>query len=952
MLPLPSTIQQHVSLLFEHWHPQDRPLSAEQCAILGCSEFIVTNLQQHPSWWQHLQACPPKADEWQHYATWLAAQLQGLSSETALMQQLRLFRRHMMVRIAWMQCLQQVSTADSLRQLSELADSLVTAARDRVYQQCCQEMGIPQSANGVAQPLLILAMGKLGGGELNFSSDIDLIFTYPENGYTSGGRKAIENSQFFTRMGQRLIRVLDHKTSDGLVYRVDMRLRPFGDSGPLVMSFAAMEDYYQEQGRDWERYAMVKARVLDDPDKQHVAELQQMLKPFIYRRYIDFSVIQSLRSMKGNIAREVRRRGLKNNIKLGAGGIRECEFIVQVFQLIRGGRQPSLQQRSFLAALSALQQAQLMTDTQSENLRQAWLFLRRLENLLQSLHDQQTQTLPEQPLDQIRLAFAMGYQDWQTLLQQLHHHMAQVSTLFSDLIGEDPVEEQKDETRLGRMQMLWQDDQATLEQQLLEIEAIIAENKPDFLQQLRRLKLELQRRTIGPRGRVALEQLMPQLLDQVIRHPQPDQLLCRIQPLLAGIVNRSTYLELLTEYPLALKQLLSLCHASPMIATQLTRYPLLLDELLDPVAFAHPSDLDAYKDDLRQYLMRIPEEDQEQRLEALCQFRQIQSLRIAMADISDNLNVLQVSDHLTWLAEAIIEAVIHQAWKDMTQRYGVPSTLALSGKRGFAVIGYGKLGGWELGYSSDLDLVFLYDCPQQVMTEGARQIEAGQFYLKLAQRIIHLFNSRTLSGTLYSVDARLRPSGSAGLLVTSLAAFSLYQQEEAWVWEHQALIRARLVFGAAELDDHFQQIRRQILCQARPVAILQYEVRQMREKMRQYHTSQGGEYWDIKQDEGGIIDVEFIVQYLVLRYAAQYPLLTDWTDNIRCLNRLAKVGVLSRVDAEALSDDYLYLRNCLHRKVLQAEPSLLHQDELVEQRRRITTCWQNYLMSPMNDETS
>lgn len=950
MLPLPTAISHQLSLLSEHFQLESQVLPPEKFAALGFSDFIATNLQLYPQWWQQLQQCPPVADEWRQYAQWLALQLQGVSSESALMQQLRLFRRHMTVRIAWMQCLNLVSTSETLRQLSELAYLLITTARDWVYQQCCREMGIPQSADGTAQPLLILAMGKLGGGELNFSSDVDLIFTYPQNGYTEGGTTRIENSQFFSRMGQRLIRILNHKTSDGLVYRVDMRLRPFGDSGPLVMSFAAMEDYYQEQGRDWERYAMVKAQVLDDPAKQWVAEFQQMLRPFIYRRYIDFSVIQSLRNMKGNIAREVRRRGLKNNIKLGAGGIRECEFIIQVFQLIRGGRQPSLQQRSFLAALASLQQAQVMTERQTECLRQAWLFLRRLENLLQSINDQQTQTLPEQELDQIRLAWAMGYTNWQALQQQLQQHMSHVRTIFIDLIGEDKAEEQDDHRLLSIMQMLWLTDATNHREEETAVGTILPEHRQDFLQQLAALKLELQRRTIGPRGRAALEQLMPQLLVQVIRFPRPHHLLHRLQPLLSGVVNRSTYLELLTEYPLALKQLLSLCHASPMIATQLARYPLLLDELLDPVAMDHPASLDAYKDDLRQFMLRIPEQDEEQQLEALCQFRQIQLLRIAVADVSNKLNVLQVSDHLTWLAEAMLEAVIHQAWNDISRRFGVPTTIAMSNKRGFAVIGYGKLGGWELGYGSDLDLVFVYDCPQQVMTNGSRQIDAGQFYLRLAQRIIHLFHARTLSGTLYKVDARLRPSGSAGMLVTPLFAFALYQQHEAWVWEHQALIRARMVFGAAELGCQFEQIRRSILCQSRPAVTLQHEVRQMREKMLQHHSCKLANHWDIKNDMGGIIDVEFIVQYLVLRYASRYPILTEWTDNIRSLSRLAKVGVLSASEAESLSQDYLHLRNSLHRRVLLAQSSVFRDTELTAERQRITAYWQIYLQMAIDEQ--
>ncbi len=419
LLPLPALMQAQLAIVAERLNIPPSAFTAEQAGALTFSDFIVDNLQQHPEWWQQLQQQPPAPDEWQHYSAWLNQALAGVENETSLMRELRLFRRHMLVRIAWMQALQHASTEQSLTQLSTLAEILIAAARDWVWQDCSRDFGTPCNEAGEAQPMLILGMGKLGGGELNFSSDIDLIFAWPENGVTQGGRRELDNAQFFTRMGQRLIKVLDQPTVDGFVYRVDMRLRPFGDSGPLVLSFAALEDYYQEQGRDWERYAMVKARLMGDDQGHWSQELQQMLRPFVYRRYIDFSVIQSLRNMKGMIAREVRRRGLKDNIKLGAGGIRETEFIVQVFQLIRGGRERSLQLRSLLPTLQAIGELALLSTVQVEHLRGAYLFLRRLENLLQSINDEQTQTLPENPLDRQRLAWAMGAADWDALMAQL-----------------------------------------------------------------------------------------------------------------------------------------------------------------------------------------------------------------------------------------------------------------------------------------------------------------------------------------------------------------------------------------------------------------------------------------------------------------------------------------------------------------------------------------------------
>ena len=436
-MPLSSQLQQHWQTVCERL-PESLPassLSEQAKSVLTFSDFVQESVSANPDWLAALESAPPQADEWRHYAGWLQTALAEVADEPTLMRVLRQFRRRVMVRIAWAQALELVSEESTLQQLSELAQTLIVAARDWLYAACCKEWGTPCSEDGVPQPLLILGMGKLGGCELNFSSDIDLIFAWPENGSTRGGRRELDNAQFFTRLGQRLIKALDQPTQDGFVYRVDMRLRPFGDSGPLVLSFAALEDYYQEQGRDWERYAMVKARLMGDDHDRWSLELQQMLRPFVYRRYIDFSVIQSLRNMKGMISREVRRRGLKNNIKLGAGGIRETEFIVQVFQLIRGGRERSLQLRSLLPTLEAIKTLALLPAEQVDALRVAYLFLRRLENLLQSLGDEQTQTLPEDELHRARLAWAMDCADWPALMTRLDGQMAAVRAIFDELIG-------------------------------------------------------------------------------------------------------------------------------------------------------------------------------------------------------------------------------------------------------------------------------------------------------------------------------------------------------------------------------------------------------------------------------------------------------------------------------------------------------------------------------------
>lgn len=944
---------QHASLLSQQWQtvlsrlPEAltaRPLSAQAQSVLTFSDFVEQSLAAYPEWLAELESAPPTADEWQHYATWLDALLQTVTDEASLMRALRQFRRRIMVRIAWAQALRLISDEAVLQQLSVLAETVIVAAREWLYSACCREWGTPCNAQGVPQPMLVLGMGKLGGGELNFSSDIDLIFAWPENGVTQGGRRELDNAQFFTRLGQRLIKVLDQPTQDGFVYRVDMRLRPFGESGPLVLSFAALEDYYQEQGRDWERYAMVKARIMGDDEGDHASELRAMLRPFVFRRYIDFSVIQSLRNMKGMIAREVRRRGLKDNIKLGAGGIREIEFIVQVFQLIRGGREPALQSRSLLPTLAAIDQLHLLPEGDAEKLRAAYLWLRRLENLLQSINDEQTQTLPGDELNRARLAWGMGVESWDALSSQLEAHMAAVRRIFNELIGDDDAES-ADEALSEQWRELWQ-DALQEEDSTPGIAHLSDEDRRRVVALIADFRHELDKRPIGQRGRQVLDHLMPHLLSDVCSRADAPVPLSRLTPLLTGIVTRTTYLELLSEFPGALKHLISLCAASPMVASQLARYPILLDELLDPATLYQPTAMNAYRDELRQYLLRVPEEDEEQQLEALRQFKQAQLLRVAAADIAGTLPVMKVSDHLTWLAEAIIDAVVQQAWGQMVKRYGQPAHLHDREGRGFAVVGYGKLGGWELGYSSDLDLVFLHDCPMDVMTDGEREIDGRQFYLRLAQRIMHLFSTRTSSGILYEVDARLRPSGAAGMLVTTAEAFADYQKNEAWTWEHQALARARVVYGDPQLTVQFDAIRRDILLTPREGTKLQTEVREMREKMRAHLGNKQKDRFDLKTDEGGITDIEFIAQYLVLRYAHDKPKLTRWSDNVRILEGLAQNGIMEEQEALALTHAYTTLRDELHHLALQELPGNVPLSCFVAERELIKTSWVKWLVEP------
>ncbi len=915
-----TTATQYWQQLQQVWPQSEHLLESQQSSlkwVFGLSDFVATQLIRHPHWIEWLFAGALEHVDRALFFQDLKAKLATVTDEEQVKRILRDYRNKQLVCLAWREFSGRVSTEASLLDISALAEALIISARDWLYQQLCQQLGTPTDRKGNPQPLLILGMGKLGGRELNFSSDIDLIFTFPEHGETQGGRRSLENQQFFIRMGQRLVNLLDQHTVDGFVYRVDMRLRPYGDSGPLVVSFNGLEDYYQQQGRDWERYAMVKARILGEEIGYNEA-LKDMLRPFIYRRYIDFSAIDALRKMKLLIAQEVRRRKLVDNIKLGAGGIREVEFVVQSFQLIRGGRERALREQSLFAALQTLVDIGQIDYKSAADLKHNYCFLRRLENCLQAIDDKQTQTLPNNSLDWQRLAVMFDIADIEQFKQQISQVMAQNHVQFQETIGgEESLDNKHDD--LAQLWFAFDDEDG--------LSIVKQYNANESLwHAVKDWRVHLRQRTIGPRGRDKIDKLMPTLLSEVSQHRTPYKAFSSILKVLDKILTRTTYLELLCENPGARQQLVSLCSVSPWIATQLARFPMLLDELIDPSHLYDTTSLDDYPSELRQYLLRIPEDDVEQQMEGLRQFKLSQQLKIAAADVTGVLPIMQVSDHLTFLAEAIIEQVINQAWQHVSKRHGVPPYLE-GDQKGFAVIAYGKAGGLELGYGSDLDLVFLHNSQSNVQTNGERPIETGHFYLKLAQRILHLFSTRTVSGELYEVDMRLRPSGSSGLMVSEINRFDEYQRVEAWTWEHQALVRARMVFGDNALATKFNDTRDQVLCQHRDNAELKQTVHEMRLKMRQHLLKANSEFFDLKQGVGGITDIEFIVQYMVLAHAEQYHELTTWSDNVRILAQLAELELLPMQQAQLLTQAYCFLRDESHRLTLKDKPTLVAIDD-------------------------
>lgn len=953
------SVQQAVGALADESRAQFAAWPAERRALLrrvgAASDFVVQQGLRDPQMLLDLAASgelerPLQTGEMR---TQLAAQLAECGDEEALGRRLRRFRNRQQLRIIWRDLSRQADLIETCRDLSEMADICIDLAYHWLYPQHCAQFGTPIGRrSGSPQHMVILGMGKLGAHELNLSSDIDLIFGYPEGGETEGVKRSLDNQEFFIRLGQRLIKALDVITVEGFVFRTDMRLRPYGSSGSLVFSFNALEQYYQDQGRDWERYAMIKARVVGG-DQVAGAQLLEMLRPFVYRRYLDFSAIEALRGMKQLIQQEVRRKGMSENIKLGAGGIREVEFIAQAFQLIHGGRDLSLQQRSLFAVLDTLRDQGYLPAAVTDELRDGYAFLRYAEHALQAIDDRQTQMLPDNDRDRARVAFIMGFDSWQAFHERLMHWRGRVDWHFRQVIA-DPDEDAEiaeDECVGGEWLPLWGDvqDEVAACRQLAE--AGFADAQAAW-QRLAGLRNGNQVRAMQRLGRERLDAFVPRLLAQAVEHDNPDLVLERVLPLVEAVARRSAYLVLLTENPGALQRLLTLCAASPWIAEQITRFPLLLDELLNEGRLFKPPLAPELAAELRERLMRIPEEDLEQQMEALRHFKLAHRLRVAASEIAGSLPLMKVSDYLTWLAEAILEQVLALAWHHTVGRYGAPRRADGSVcDPDFVIVGYGKVGGIELGHGSDLDLVFIHDGDPLAETDGVKSIDGAQFFNRLGQRIIHLLTAQTNSGQLYEVDMRLRPSGAAGLLVSSLGAFQRYQENEAWTWEHQALVRARVLVGCPRVGKAFEAVRAQVLGRERDLATLRSEVSEMRTKMRDNLGSKATAAgtaanafdatvsFDLKQDAGGIVDIEFMVQYAALAWSHQYPELLEFTDNIRILEGLERVGMLPGEDARLLRDIYKAYRSAAHRQALQKQPGMVNGDQFAQERRSVMRIW-------------
>jgi glutamate-ammonia-ligase adenylyltransferase len=885
---------------------------------------------------------------------------------------LRRWRRHEMVRIAWRDLAGWAELPETLSDLSAFADAAINLAVRYARTSLVARYGEPRSADGVVQPLVVLAMGKLGGGELNFSSDVDLVLLFPEHGETDGSR-SIANEEFFTRLAQAVIRLLEAPTYDGSVLRVDLRLRPFGDSGPLVASFASFEDYLPRHGREWERYAYVKARAVTAPDSY--AEIySSAVRPFVYRRYLDYGVFESLREMKALIEREVERRELADHVKLGPGGIREIEFIIQAFQIIRGGQDRRLQTPSLLAALALLGTWKRLPRGMAEELRSAYVYLRRLENRLQMIGDAQVHSLPEDALTRERIALAMGASDWVALVAELNRHRELVSRHFR-LVVFGVAERDNGAVRidLGRF---WdtQAETAALAESLARAGFAASDEAARLLLELRSSSLV---RKLDEPGRKRLQALLPTLLADVARVGSADagtpgpasavalsaggaaaqpldpetqlQVLRRVLRIVEAIGQRSTYFALLHENAAARARLVELCGHGDFLTQQIASHPLLLDELIDERLAELPSRA-SLEGEVRSRLEQLSDDDPERQVEALRHFQQAAIFRVAVADLTGRIPVMRVSDRLTEIAEIIVEHAIELGWRQIVAQFGAPMCGEGASRRvvSICVVGYGKLGGIELGYSSDLDLVFLHDSHgEQQETAGARAgaaapIDNQLFFVRLAQRIMHLLTMHSAAGRLYEVDVRLRPSGKGGLLVTSITAFADYQRREAWTWEHQALLHARAVGGAARLRSEFESVRLEVLADHVKRETLRTEVRNMRERMRKElgtAARRSAGHFDIKQDAGGVADIEFLAQYWALRWAKDYPPVVVFSDTIRQLESVASADLVPQATVDELTAAYRAFRGRSHHLSLAGAGAIVPDTEFVAERAAVTRIW-------------
>ena len=896
------------------------------------SSFCERLCTQYPQWMESLVSLPsspvqpsPSDDEVQ-----LRERVETVHDDESFKKMIREFRNQKLIEVCWRDLVLQSDVFELLESLSAIADACIRVTIDWLHSRLVARHGEPLTVNGGSAHLTVIALGKLGGRELNFSSDIDVMFCYTDSGNTNGER-SISNQEFFIQLSQQMIQCLSDVTADGFAYRVDCRLRPFGESGPLAVNFNHLEDYYQTHGREWERYAFIKARVVCGSEQDREM-FRQMVLSFVYRKYIDFGVIDTLREMKRMIAEQVGKARNKNNVKLGAGGIREIEFIVQFFQLVNGGRNTRLQTNHIREALREIDRAGYLTNQEVSELIQAYLYLRRIENRLQMRNDEQTHVLPTEQKTMKILAQSMNCPDTDVFTHSLQTHIDNVGRIFAQISGDTKEIETGDEQYVSLWESLSTSNEGEAE---ITVEIPRLRDAEHIIGKLTELMKNPAYKNQDRMGRERLQVFMPIFLRHLQAVESPALVMDRLFLLITKILRRSAYLVLLSENQHVLGQLIHVASSSPWIASHLTAYPLLLDELLVSTSSEFSFSKTEIEQQFNDEVLRQSQLDYEHVLEHVRQFKHARELRVACADVQGKLPVMKVSDHLSWTAEAIVQGCLEYLENNYEP--------VVAGN--VAVIAFGKLGGIELSYGSDLDLVYIAQNERDANYPADAKVPYVVKISRLVQRLTQMLTLQTVSGTLYEVDNRLRPDGESGPIVAQLQYLQQYYESRAWMWELQALVRARCIAGSDELCQQFEQLRETVICMPRESRELARKVIDMRHKMLETKASKAADIFDLKNDLGGITDIEFMVQYMVLAHAHENSGLCEYSDNVRLLERLAEGDYLSHSVAGELSDIYCQFRNRTHRLALQAQTTRVADDEYRTERKRIRECWRQLIES-------
>ncbi len=863
---------------------------------------------------------------------------------------LRHLRRRVLLTLITRDATGKADLAEVVATMTALAELAVQTTVEAHARALAADHGVPLGADGVPQDLLVVGMGKLGGGELNVSSDIDLIFAYDEDGETHGAnlRRRLSNHEFFAQLGRRVIALLNDMTADGFVFRVDMRLRPNGSAGPLAVSSAMLEEYLMAQGREWERFAWLKGRVISLPVFASAAQfdgqcaaVHEIVRPFVFRKYLDFGAIAALRELHKLVRTEAARRvsgreSRADDVKLGRGGIRELEFIAQTFQIVRGGREPALRSKSTLRALAALAEIAVLSAATCHRLTTSYVFLRNLEHALQYVDDAQTHLVPGDHAARERVARLLGASNAAAMMAEYRAVQGFVAAVFDGVFADPTAAEGEVALAPANVQGI-ADDGALLED-------LRKRGFADPVATAQRLRAVLDSRRVqatAGTARTGLERLLRRALQTTIERSHetgaahdigPDQHFARFAQLAEVIAGRSTYIALLNQFPQAFDRVMRMLAASRWATDYLVRHPILLDELLDQRLFEHEPDWPAWSTAVRQRLAEA-DGDHERHMNLLRDAHHAQVFRLLVADLDSRLTVERLADHLSALADATLALAIEYAWRSLPRRHrDVPR---------FAVIGYGKLGGKELGYESDLDLIFLYDDEDPA---------AAEVYLLFARRLMTWLSAHTSSGKLFEIDLRLRPDGNTGLLVSPFGAFARYQRNEdglgAWPWEHQALTRARYSAGDLEIGERFEAERSRILMQRREQQELRADVLKMRTRMLEGHPNPTA-LFDVKHDRGGMVDVEFIVQFLVLAHAHEHSGLVRNAGNIALLQVAGELRLIDGPLAREVADAYRTFRSIQHRLRLNgAERARVAPEEVEREAAAVTRLW-NSVFTPL-----